>query len=262
MPLNRIRKEDIDDIDFVDSYELLSDGYGLNSIYLYTTVVSTTSGTQTVVINLASDGQGIFDSIDHPAQSGDIVWLSGTSAGAGDGYFTIANVIDDVTFTINETFSSSTGGNIRFQYQSGASKIGYDNRGDCVITHDTVQEALKDIDTAICDTLTDITHPKLRQLIHLADGIGGPFEGFASGAYRETTYPIGLPFYDSQIWYNDITKTKKIVEKTIVRNAINMPVTITWKAYDVDGVTVLSVVTDSIVYVNNIFETNRTRTIT
>jgi hypothetical protein len=102
----------------------------------------------------------------------------------------------------------------------------------------------------------------LRQLIHLADGdVGGPFEGFASGAYMETLYPSGKPFVSSMTWYDDNTKTKKIVENIITRNSINMPTNITWRVFDVDGSTALSTVSDSIVYANNIYEVSRTRII-
>jgi hypothetical protein len=260
MPLNRIRKEDIDDNDFVDAYELISDGYGVNSIYLSTTCVSTTSGTKTVVINLASDSQGIYYSIDHPAQPNDIVWISGTSGGAGDGYFTIATIVDDVTFTINETIGSSTGGNVRFQYRAGAANVGYDSRGDCVITHNTVQEALKDLDTAICNQsggLTPSEHETLRQLIHLADGAGGPYEGFPTNAYRETL-PTSDPFPTSVIWWTSAAKVAKYVEKFITYNGNKTPATIQWKAYGTDGVTLLATVTDTITY-SGVFELYRVR---
>src|ERR1700690_3488582 len=139
--MNRVSKTDIVDVDITDAYELRSDGYGLNSIYLNSTLVSTTSGTQTVVINLPADGEGIFYGADHPAETGDIVWLSGTSGGLGDGYFTINNVIDDVTFTINQTFGTSTGGNIQFRYPAGAFKVGFDPRNTVHVTHNNVQQA-------------------------------------------------------------------------------------------------------------------------
>ena len=106
-------------------------------------------------------------------------------------------------------------------------------------------------------SVTPATHKSLRQLIHLADG-DGPFEGFASGVYNET---VGGAFPTSMTWYTDNTKTNKIVEKTITRNSSNIPTSIIWKAYDVDGVTVLATVTDTITYVNNVFEVSRTRTI-
>lgn len=106
--------------------------------------------------------------------------------------------------------------------------------------------------------LTVDFHKTIRQLIHLADGVGGPMEGFTSGAYREIT-PTN-PFPTSIIWYDDVTKTKKIVEKTLTYNANKTINTLQWKVYDTDGVTVLATVTDTISY-SGVFETSRTRAI-
>jgi len=107
--------------------------------------------------------------------------------------------------------------------------------------------------------LTIDEHKVLRQLIHLTDGVGGPMEGFTSGAYREIT-PTGNPFPTAVIWYDDATKTKKIVEKALTYNANKTINTLQWKVYDTDGVTVLATVTDTMAY-SSVFETSRTRTI-
>lgn len=101
-------------------------------------------------------------------------------------------------------------------------------------------------------------HDSIRRLIHLADG-SGPFEGFASGAYKET-FPTD-PFPTSIIWWTSAAKTQKIVEKTITYNPNKTPSTIAWKAYDIDGITVITTITDTINY-SGVFETSRTRTIT
>lgn len=110
--------------------------------------------------------------------------------------------------------------------------------------------------------VTETIHKTLRQLIHFIDN--GPAEGFASGAYKETL-PAGDPFPTSVIWYDDGTKAKKIVEKLITRSgggATNVaPTPIVWKMYDTDGSTVLATITDAITYINNVFESSRTRTI-
>lgn len=99
-------------------------------------------------------------------------------------------------------------------------------------------------------------HAALRQLIHLADG-GGPFEGFASGVVRDSG---PLPFPTASIWYVDATKTKKIVEQIATYNGNRSLATVQWKAYDVNGTTVLSTVTDMISY-TGAFESSRSRII-
>lgn len=110
--------------------------------------------------------------------------------------------------------------------------------------------------------LTESEHKILRHGIHFIDD--GPAEGFASGAFREIL-PVADPFPTSIIWYDDATKAKKIVEKTITRSgggATNVsPTPIVWKIYAVNGTTVLSTISDAITY-SGVFETVRTRTIT
>ena len=106
--------------------------------------------------------------------------------------------------------------------------------------------------------LTPFEHETLRQLIHFIDE--GPGDGFASGAIKKTR-PLGSILPTSIIWYLDSSLTTKLVEKTIVWAGI-VPATITWKVYNVDGVTVAHTVSDSITYVNTIFEDTRVRTIT
>ena len=102
--------------------------------------------------------------------------------------------------------------------------------------------------------ITAAQHKALRDLIHFIDD--GPADGFASGAYKETTYSGILP--TTQIWYEDSGKTQKIVELTVTYTGI-LPTTEVWKMYDTDGVTLLLTVTDAITYAG-VFETTRTRT--
>ena len=99
-------------------------------------------------------------------------------------------------------------------------------------------------------------HKALRDLIHFIDG--GPADGFASGAFKETL-PVGAPFHTSEIWWESASKVEKIVELTITRNANQTPATEVWKMYDTDGSTVLVTVTDTMAY-SGVFETTRTRT--
>jgi hypothetical protein len=98
-------------------------------------------------------------------------------------------------------------------------------------------------------------HRTLRQLIHFIND--GPAEGFLSGAYREI---VGAPFPSSVVWYDDVTKTKRIVSVDFARNAQNQATSTQWKIFDVDGTTLLATVTDTITY-SGPWETSRTRVI-
>ena len=106
--------------------------------------------------------------------------------------------------------------------------------------------------------LTPFQHQTLRQLIHFIDQ--GPGDGFASGAFKEVL-PSGNPFPTSIIWYLDVGKTKKLVEKFITYSSTKQVIQIHWNMYDFDGVTIVHTVIDDITYVNNAFEGTRTRTI-
>mgnify|MGYP003403513763 CR=1 FL=1 len=246
---NGIRKEDLDDLDIVDALELASDGY--NS-YLSTTVVSTTNIGNLIVVNLPLDGEGLITGKDHPLGSGDRVWLTGTSGGLADGYYICDNVISDTSFSVTSSILSSTGGTVHFMYPAGAFNVGFGllNYSAINVTHTNVQEAIQDLDLAISGVgsgLTPTQHETLRQLIHLADGVGGPFEGFPTNAYREIL-PTNSAFPTSIIWWQNITKTHKYVEKTVTFNPNKTPAIIQWNAYGTDGSTVLATVTDTITY--------------
>lgn len=106
--------------------------------------------------------------------------------------------------------------------------------------------------------MTSNNHETVRQLIHLADGVGGPFEGFASGAVRKIS-PSGSPFPSAIIWYVDNTMSKKIIEKNITYTSRRLPSNISWILYSGDGITKLLTISDSISY-DKIYEISRTRT--
>lgn len=250
----RLTKSDIYDSDIVDAYELASDGYHL---YKILSVISTTSGTKTVVVSPPGDEFGLVYDLDAPVAVGDRVLLTGT-LGGGDGYFIIASVIDNTTFTISETIGSSTGGDGYFMYPSGSLSVGFDSSGILLTTADNVQDAIVDLaDEITAGGITATAHQVLRQLIHFLDT--GPANGFASGAYQETS-PSGSIFPTSIIWWESSAKLKKIVEENITWSGI-VPSQITWNMYDTDGVTIIQTVTDDISYTSTIFETSRTRTI-
>jgi len=245
-----IRKEDLVDLDIVDAYELISDGY-----YVYYSaigkIVATTAGSKNVEIT----GFRLSD-VDHPVEAGDRVRLINTSGGSADGYYIISAIINDSNFTVVESINNSTGGDGYFMYISGAAKVGFDPAGLVVTTAKNLQDAVKDIANN-ASGISANAHKSLRQLIHFIDN--GPADGFASGAYREIL-PVEDPFPTSVIWWESVAKTEKIVEKTYTYNDNKTVSQVQWKMYDTDGTTVLTTVTDSITY-SGIFEVSRTRSI-
>ena len=251
-----IRKEDLADLDIVDSVELASDGY---TVYLSTTLISTNNIGNLITINLPSDGEGIITGLDHPVSAGDRVLLTGTSAGAADGYFVVNVAITDTSFSVTTSIAASTGGTIYFMHPSGAKSIGYDDSLQTLISANNIQDAITSLAGEIsAGGITANQHKTLRHLIHFINE--GPGDGFASGAYK-TTLPAGDPFPTSIIWWESSAQTEKIVEKTLTLNPNKTPSQIEWKMYDINGVTVLATITDSITY-SGIFEINRTRSIT
>ena len=105
--------------------------------------------------------------------------------------------------------------------------------------------------------LSEAGHKALRQLIHFIDD--GPAEGFASGAFKQTT---GGVFPTAETWFvvGSTPPAGKIVELLTTWASAKITQEI-WKIYDTDGSTVLATVTDAITY-SGVFETSRTRTIT
>ena len=102
------------------------------------------------------------------------------------------------------------------------------------------------------------SHETLRHLIHFLEQ--GPGHGFNASVYKEVL-PAGNIFPTSITWYIDNTKTQKIIEKLITWQ-IPVPTNITYNMYNPDGVTIAQSCTDTITYVNTIFETSRTRVFT
>lgn len=239
-----VSRHDISDADFVDSPELASDG---TSAYASFTVVSTTSGTKVVVLALNGDGQGIRDQTEVPVEAGDSVVLTGTSGGLGNGTFTVASVTDNLTLVVTESIGTSTEGSASFRYPAGSTKVGIRATSAPGVSPKTVQ--------AFVDG-----HAALQELVHMADGVGGPFASSLTGAYRETL-PAADPFPTSIIWWTDATKVRKIVQKILTLNSSKLPTVIQWSVFAADGTTVVGQVTDAISY-SAVFETSRTRTIT
>lgn len=98
-------------------------------------------------------------------------------------------------------------------------------------------------------------HQTLRDLVHLSNDDGPRGNFWPLGMYKETE---ASPFPTYQIWWEDTTRTKKIVDTVITRNSMQLPTTIQWRAYAVDGITIVDSYTDNIIY-SGIFEVSRSR---
>jgi hypothetical protein len=244
---NKISWTDIKDADLYDSYELKSDG---TETYFSTTISTCVSSTKTITI--PNDINVYLINGDTPIDIGDIVRITGNAAA---GTYTVATVVGDFSFTVNENIADASGGTVEFRYDAGAKLIGVDPTGLSYISvaDNNVQKAITAIDSAIAS----LPVVDKRQLIYLADGVGGPFEDFPSGTYREIT---GDLFPTSVVWYESNTKAKKIVETSISYNGNKTINTVVWKNYASDGTTIINTITDTMTY-NGIFETSRTRTI-
>jgi hypothetical protein len=86
----------------------------------------------------------------------------------------------------------------------------------------------------------------------------GPVEGFSSGTYKQIL-PGGVLFPTQAIWWESPAMLKKIAELNVTWSGV-VPVTEEWKIYDSTG-SLKRTVTDSIVYVNSLYELNRTRVV-
>lgn len=142
-----ISYSDINTYDFYDAAELNTDS---TVVYLTLTVVSTVAPS-TVNVSLASDGEGILTSRDHPVHAsivtgfGDYVDITGTSGGAGNGTFVVATVVSDTQFTITGTVGNSTGGSANFRFPSGATDVGFSQVKQNITATNLVQPALTDV---------------------------------------------------------------------------------------------------------------------
>lgn len=191
---------------------------------------------------------------DYQVDPGDIAHIYGSSGG-GDGYYTVKQVLSDTTFSVNEPIADSTGGNVDFLYQSGSTLVGLDPVGMIDVTGTTVQQAVQELDAI---KISAPEHKILDQLIHFIND--GPGHGFTANAYEEVT-PFGSIFPSAITWYYSNAKTKKIFEELITWSGV-VPSAITYNIYSPDGITVVQSATDTFTYINNIFETSRTRVFT
>lgn len=176
--MNRISKTDVDDREFVDAFELASDGY--TNPYRLLTLVSTTSSTQQITASTPTDIDWI-DNIDDPLQEGDVVEVFGNLAA---GRYLINSIVNHSTFSVLEPILDSSDGYAYCYHPSGASKVGYNPTSSSIITSTDVQGALDELDEYVST-----------QLAPVPTGIGQVL--FAIEDYR---FRIAMPVTSNQGW--------------------------------------------------------------
>ncbi len=140
---NRISKEDLRDQDFIDAEELASDGYTVS--YRSVNLISTTSTTRDVVIDVAASYEGLSN-VDQPLQVGDIVEIP---VGAAAGRYLVESIVNPSdTFRVQEPIIDSVGGTANFYHPAGATKIGVDTSNLSNSDGYNLQEVLEDLDAA------------------------------------------------------------------------------------------------------------------
>jgi len=242
---NRIISPDILDTEIFDAQELSSDGY---SSYLTLPLVSIFSGVFTVDPSSILAG-GLTIDPEFPVESGDRVYVEGTTPGSVDGYYTIFEILSDTTFDIEESVANSTGGNISFFYPSGASRIGVNTDNFTQISSNNVQDALEELDAAVtAGGVTEIQHEALDTLVH----------NIAESSFEEATYAGPFNRLSNVTIWTDSTKTTKVREVSFTYTGARVTTVVTIQ-YDEFGIA-QDTLTESITYVGPL--TNRIDTIT
>lgn len=197
-----------------------------------------------ITIVSASNGQ-----ITITGAAGSSAVVTGTFRDPGNTFVTTGSVSVDK----DNREVSSIGTDVFFFVSGSVTASSGANRKVAVFGGDVVASGT----VTYLNQVTSGSHQLLRQLIHLA-GSDGPKGNLWPSNLIKDAGP--QPFPTASIWWTDVTRTSKIVEKLITRNGNQSPATIQWKVYDTDGVTVVESFTDTIEY-NGVYELSRSRSI-
>lgn len=139
-----LAKSDLKDSDILDKEELSAIGTRVTP-FRTISVVSITNATKIIVLNASEYLTKYYDA---PIESGDLITISGATAGNGD--YTVDAIINENTLSILESpGANGTGGSANFYYKSGASNIGVNPTGRTNFTGTNLQTVLNQLDGAI-----------------------------------------------------------------------------------------------------------------
>lgn len=154
-----------------------------------------------------------------------------TNSDGADGTYTVKEVTGKNTFTVNESISDATSGDLNAYMPTGATLVGVDNRSWVNITGSTLQAVLDSADTQIDNNIDPTKHQNLDQLVH----------GVAENSYTEMTY--SGEYVTKEVIWQSSNKTTKIREYTYTwRNRLLTQASVT--QYDANGNAVKTVTRD------------------
>lgn len=227
--MSGLNRSDLQDIDFIDANELAATGQRV-SPYRTISVVSITNATKTIVLN-TPEGLTLF--VDLPVQPGDLITISGATAGNGD--FTVDTIVDQTTLTIIESpGANGTGGSANFYYRGGAKEVGVNPTGRSNFTGTDLQTVLNQIDGAIS-----------AGGVSLNDFLLENEPPAPSNNYSNTFVGNHVT---QEVWKRLDTTNIKTIDYTYVGNRCTVEVR---KVYASDGVTINAQLTITYTYVGN-----------
>lgn len=142
MPFTRA---DLSDADFLDAPELLADGSTLTPFRSITGLLSINAGSSQVTV---PSTELLTLNRDAPIEAGDLVVISGATA--GNGSYTITAIISEQVFEVTPAPSGTgSGGTASFYYPAAATRIGVNPSGRTNFSANTLQGALNQLDAAI-----------------------------------------------------------------------------------------------------------------
>lgn len=162
MPRNKIRASQIIDSDLVSEDELGANYKSsvIESNTFPVSVASTDSTSKTVTVDSSEDIN------DWDIQVGDTAEIAG---GTPDGDYTIASIVNDTEFTVEESIpDSSNEGDLTVYHPPGAILIGFDDRNLSDISGADLQGLLESIDQHVSDAIGSPS--KLGEVLYSANG--------------------------------------------------------------------------------------------
>lgn len=154
-----------------------------------------------------------------------------TNSDGADGTYTVKEVTRENTFTVNESISDATSGDLNAYMPTGSTLVGVDNRSWVELSGTDLQSALDAADTQIDNNIDPTKHNNLDQLVH----------NLAESSYSELTYS-GDKVTQLTVWQSS-SKNTKVRQLEVKYNGDKVSQTML-RQYDGSGVEVETLTED------------------